>query len=406
QMNAKRTAKLVDALQKALADDEPQLGKLEFRGGRFEEGCLGQIVAQLAHFPQFHTLEVDGAYLDDAAVKPVADLLANSQTLVRLDLKNNQIGDEGAKALAEALKQNCSLKCLQLRANAIGEEGLLALAEALQENTTLEQMDVYISGRSVPLSAFRAFAKALPKHPNLALLKLCNSSREGCEIMAEAVKDAPRSNMVQLEPRHAQELNIWVENNEQYARKLRDAYHGLSGIEHCPPDKLLEFYRAIPALAASFSVPPSVAQELRQFVGALPKVDMDQPLSLDALVKEKPMGEGGVGWTPVDNPEVMERFGEIAQGFQRQGEPLRAEALLEDQEARKPQPSRLLKAIARAGKAYHLFTPENWKGASHKEMRRVYHAMPEAAQRSVSIAALALDMQRQDKRNAQAAITR
>lgn len=134
----------------------------------------------------------------------------------------------------------------------------------------------------------------------------------------------------------------------------------------------------------------------------------------------------------LDNPRIWAHFGEIIDGAKAAGTPITREQLadfnhngedfltigmafaseavlpalhrhgihLQQDALIKPDgdASPLLKSMTMLETVPQLFTEANWQGASGKELRSTYHAMPEAAQKQVSnlnSLALRLDQNRQ-----------
>ena len=269
-----------------------------------------------------------------------ADLLRLEQSMLKrgepleVQLHENQIDDEGAAVCARLIK-NGLLKGLWIYKNPISETGIARLAEAIGSNSNL--VSLYLSPHNFDGWAVESLSDSIVglNHKNLTIVT------GGGDVIAEHCS-----------------------NNQETAKKLAIK---LQDFRSFTPDELFEAWERLPAIRHSSESSPIRVTQFISYVEALPQLDLSQPVTPADL--HQPLDESGK--TPLDNPFHWQNFDRIISALNENGQRIGGKELLAD-----GKPTPLFEQIIQRGKAPHLFTEDNWRGAEASELKAVLRALP------------------------------
>ena len=360
------------------------------------------------------TLNLSKYSLQDADIEILVDLLIDNTSVRNLYLSHNLIGDEGAIKIAELIEKNRSIRNISAYHNTIGDKGGVAIERALQQGDTLEKID--ISWNSAGRETIDAMADVVAHSQNLTTLLLHNQcDADGTQnnlrpvmekTFAEALKLSRSKNLAALGSMQPGTGSLLVRNEEaaraigkklltDEALTVADLYE-IAGREPIirkfgPTDSNQEMTEAL--------------EEFETLLGLLPLLPSSATLTPESLFEQDAQG-----YTPMDNPRIMDHFPDICQFLKGQGTPLTLEHLetetrdgqsyfsllmehartdtvlaglnasgirLQGGFIENGQPSALLEMLIERRCVSDLFTEENWKGGSTKELQSVFRAIPD-----------------------------
>ena len=269
---------------------------------------------------------------DDACV--LAEALKGSTTVTNLSLNWNLIGDRGIAAIGEMLLVNESILELELVKNNFGDAGAIALAEGIFH------------------------------HRNLGVLEVRdnNLTWTGKDAIARAIILGDLRN-VTIKPFDHTELQDYCSKNFNEARDvllIPELPEILSPkLLHCAAERWHAVQRAHEG--------KEILDELKSRIAQLPKPDVSQPDAVSALMAQQ--GD----YRAIDNPSVWWNLDETLAEMNQANLRLQADELLDSA----GNPTEILERAIGCGNVRHLFTYENWQGATKAELKSVFDALPD-----------------------------
>ena len=402
----------------AALEKNPQVSVLMIHGNKIGDRGISAIARALEKNTALEDLNLSYNSIGGAGTKVLAESLKHSQKLEDIGFYRNPIGDEGAEALGELLKTNRSLKnlpvgnCnitakgaaylaeglkhnntltnLALDRNDIKDEGAKALSAALANNDTLLAIGVEDAG--ITDAGIHAFADLLETNHSITAIELARNAftQEGlAELESKIIGNYPSLSMFDG-------FSIHI---NKYCAKNREAAADLTIKAATTPDLLtaddmwdislaLPIFRYFHCQNRTSSTLPSRLETLMRANGnfvlssmdnyqavlsGIPTADVTQPLTWEML---NVVGENG--FTALDHPETWRNLDRVIATLNKNGQRTGASCLVEDG---KPAPI-LERAMAR-GKLPVLFTEDNWRGATHDELKSVIKAIPEEARSKI-----------------------
>ena len=276
--------------------------------------------------------------MSETAVGAIADMVKKNQTVKKLFLSSNDINDAGACLLAEGLKSNFSIQQLNLFTNSFGDRGIEAFGEMLGGNDSLVML--HVNDDHISPEAFHAVETCVNANDNKNLHYIgTNTAR-----------------------------NPLFERCTANQTKTRECLKSITkNFEEITPADWWDIACRIPAIQYQGEKEvESHVSRFEEFLDSLPTFKSDQPLTLESLT-----ASGKNGRTLLDNPRNWQDFGSVVTALNHNGIHIRADTILKD-EAFQP----IWEKILERGMARHVFTEENWKGASPEELKAVLKILP------------------------------
>lgn len=346
------------------------------------------------------------------------------------------MSDAQAQQLAAALKTNHSIRHIDISGNLISETGLRSILQAIGP----EVMTLDVSENRFGKAGAEVLAEFLPKLPHLRHLHINNCGlddacapiladglrqtstlvtigieandigKNGEAILAQGIINSGNQNLLYYNGENTGIKAIGAQNHTLADVFMRRILGGdLPDMHLGELDECLRRRHAITHLTASMQ---SAETEFNAFFSQLPDIPLDDNLTPEALTTPNQQG-----FAPLDNPLAWRQIGRLCTQMEQNGTPLSLETLLKPNRHGKPfledalslddpdilrrlnengihlqkdrlldgdgNPAPLLTAAIDHGNAHLLFTQSNWQGASVREMKEAFHALPEQHQAQV-----------------------
>ena len=275
----------------------------------------------------------DKDFGDDEACE-LADALMQNTVVREIHLAGCNVGPRGAKALAEALKLTPTIKVLNLPENEIGDEGAIALAEAIRQLPDLSTL-ICDTNRYTHV-AERAIANA---------------------IVLGGLKNITRA------PVDHDVLKAFCSEN---FKRARGAFQPFPLPDVLEPERLRDMAERWPAIERSYANTATL-EVVEALIADMPRPDVTQADAVAALM----VRQGN--YRAIDNPLVWRELDATMATLNNAGLQLQAAELL----TADGKPSELLERAIGCGRVRHLFSYDNWEGASKADLQSVLRVLPE-----------------------------
>lgn len=335
-----------------------------------------------------------GMALSQDQLQQLCDAVRNSADLQFFTLDQSALGDEAAIMLADALRGKASIVELLLSNAAFGDAGICALAETF---ATLPNLDTLaLSGNPFTNKGAAALACYLQASaPNLTQLYVSDApfGEAGKKDLEAAIMGRQKRNIIWLR-------GLGVEADEFGAANRRCAQQYLNPLtltllKDLPKHRyfdLAEQQAVIHQTIFQGGIPNGNADDalikankqiatFNTFLDSIPLLDIERPFSLEDLFVEHKWEGSTFPVSAVENPRFWQQFERVVERLNEQGVQLRTEELLDETGKN---PNEFLQRVIDRGCVGALFKKANWAGATQAEVRRMLHALPEAARNSIS----------------------
>ena len=283
---------------------------------------------------QLRAFRWDDGDLNNEDACALADALMHNTSVTEIDLSSNQVGDEGFVALGEMLKYKQNIQLIDVRNNKMGDEGCVALAEGVRHL------------------------------PDLHTLITMNNdfSMVGCIALKNAIVGGDLKNITAA-PISLPEV---VEYCQENFRRARKAFQPFPLPDLLEPERLRDMAERWPAITRSYCNTATL-EVVQEMIAAMPMPDLSQPDAVAALKVQQ--GD----YRAVDNPLVWQKLNLTVETLNEAGMQLQKDALL----TADGEPTEIFERAIGSGRVRHLFTYENWEGASKAELQSALRVLPE-----------------------------
>lgn len=375
-----------------------RLTEVNFGEQQLGDKGLEILLPTLLSAPKLHSISLFNTGITDASAPLIAELIRNKPGLRKLWINANQLTDSGLATISAALHGHPSIEQINISLTEVSPQGAMSLARALAHSPNLSRFQAFGDEGSELEKLAAAEPDLLPTlqrgHPNLFSIHVADLPEDDATRMnysmanflvrelvdKKKIENLSPDEVAQIAERFSAAREImrissfdgWKKGYRRAAQSERDWHALLETLPAIPEGEALSIEslttpdeKGFTPLTNPANWPkfPAIIQALMEQNPAPSFTDLMQPMGNSPLLSGGPL----LTYMLLEGPTA-----EIINALNKTGIRLQQNELLNADGT----PNALFAPLITNGSAHTLFTKENWRGASGRDVSKALRALP------------------------------